>query len=385
MIYFDSAATTLQKPPQVSLAVKNAMQRCASVGRGGHKAAMEAAKTVFDCRALAGELFGAEAEQVVFTMNATHGLNIAIGTLVPDFGRVVISGFEHNAVTRPLYAKNANVTVAGTHLFSREDTLAAFEDALRQRPHAAICTQVSNVFGYILPIEEIASLCRQYGVPLIIDAAQAAGTLPVSLRETGARFIAMPGHKGLYGPQGTGLLLCADGGQPLLFGGTGSNSAEQEMPDFMPDRLEAGTHNVCGIAGLAEGLRFVRARTPQKILRHEQRLLQLLVSELRALPRLRLFTGEGQSGVLSFTVRDTDCEEAASLLAAHGAAVRAGLHCAPLAHESAGTKESGTVRVSFSAFNSAQEVREFARLCKKLFGAAEKAQFPTCYWRENRI
>lgn len=385
MIYFDSAATTLQKPPQVALAVKNAMHRCASVGRGGHWASMEAAKTVLDCRELAAELFGAETEQVVFTMNATHGLNIAIGTLVPEGGRVVVSGFEHNAVTRPLYAKNAHVTVAGTRLFSQEDTLAAFEEALRQKPHAAICTQVSNVFGYILPVAQIAALCRQYGVPLIIDAAQAAGTLPVSLKETGARFIAMPGHKGLYGPQGTGLLLCADGGEPLLFGGTGSNSAEQAMPDFLPDRLEAGTHNVCGIAGLAEGLRFVRTKTPQVILQHEQRLLRQLRVLLGGLPHLHLFTGEGQSGVLSFTVEDTDCEEAAALLADHGVAVRAGLHCAPLAHASAGTEESGTVRVSFSAFNTAQEVREFARLCKKLFGSAEKAQFPTCYWRENRI
>ena len=379
MIYFDSAATTLQKPPQVALAVQDAMRRCASVGRGGHKAAMAAAETVYSCRELAAELLGAEAEQVIFTMNATHGLNIAVNTLVPMGGRVVVSGFEHNAVTRPLHARNARLTTAGRRLFSPEDTLAAFEEALAEKPDAVICTQVSNVFGYILPMAHIAALCRSRGVPLIIDASQAAGTLPVSLKETGARFIAMPGHKGLYGPQGTGLLLCADGAEPILYGGTGSNSAEQEMPDFLPDRLEAGTHNVCGIAGLAAGLRFVRAQTPQRILRHEQKLLRLLAAELRLLPRLHLFTGKEQAGVLSFTVEGMDCEEAAALLAAHHAAVRAGLHCAPTAHESAGTLESGTVRVSFSAFNTEREVREFARLCKKLFGSTEKAQFPTCY------
>ena len=379
MIYFDSAATTLQKPPQVALAVQDAMRRCASVGRGGHKAAMAAAETVYSCRELAAELLGAEAEQVIFTMNATHGLNIAVNTLVPMGGRVVVSGFEHNAVTRPLHARNARLTTAGRRLFSPEDTLAAFEEALAEKPDAAICTQVSNVFGYILPMAHIAALCRSRGVPLIIDASQAAGTLPVSLKETGARFIAMPGHKGLYGPQGTGLLLCADGAEPILYGGTGSNSAEQEMPDFLPDRLEAGTHNVCGIAGLAAGLRFVRAQTQQRILRHEQKLLRLLAAELRSLPRLHLFTGKEQAGVLSFTVEGMDCEEAAALLAAQHAAVRAGLHCAPTAHESAGTLESGTVRVSFSAFNTEREVREFARLCKKLFGSTEKAQFPTCY------
>ena len=379
MIYFDSAATTLQKPPQVALAVQDAMRRCASVGRGGHKAAMAAAETVYSCRELAAELLGAEAEQVIFTMNATHGLNIAVNTLVPMGGRVVVSCFEHNAVTRPLHARNARLTIAGRRLFSPEDTLAAFEEALAEKPDAVICTQVSNVFGYILPMAHIAALCRSRGVPLIIDASQAAGTLPVSLKETGARFIAMPGHKGLYGPQGTGLLLCADGAEPILYGGTGSNSAEQEMPDFLPDRLEAGTHNVCGIAGLAAGLRFVRAQTPQRILRHEQKLLRLLAAELRSLPRLHLFTGKEQAGVLSFTVEDMDCEEAAALLAAQHAAVRAGLHCAPTAHESAGTLESGTVRVSFSAFNTEREVREFARLCKKLFDSTEKAQFPTCY------
>ena len=379
MIYFDSAATTLQKPPQVALAVQDAMRRCASVGRGGHKAAMAAAETVYSCRELAAELLGAEAEQVIFTMNATHGLNIAVNTLVPMGGRVVVSGFEHNAVTRPLHARNARLTTAGRRLFSPEDTLAAFEEALAEKPDAAVCTQVSNVFGYILPMAHIAALCRSRGVPLIIDASQAAGTLPVSLKETGARFIAMPGHKGLYGPQGTGLLLCADGAEPILYGGTGSNSAEQEMPDFLPDRLEAGTHNVCGIAGLAAGLRFVRAQTQQRILRHEQKLLRLLAAELRSLPRLHLFTGKEQAGVLSFTVEGMDCEEAAALLAAQHAAVRAGLHCAPTAHESAGTLESGTVRVSFSAFNTEREVREFARLCKKLFGSTEKAQFPTCY------
>lgn len=385
MIYLDSAATTLQKPQSVARAVQYAIQHEASVGRGGHPAAMAAAETVFGCRELAGELFEAEPEQVVFTMNATHGLNIAIHTLVPQGGRVVISGFEHNAVTRPLHAKNAQITVAGTQLFSPEDTLAAFDEALREKPDAVVCTQVSNVFGYILPLEEIAALCRMRGVPLIVDASQAAGTLPVRLKTLGARFIAMPGHKGLYGPQGTGLLLCADGGAPLLFGGTGSNSESQEMPEFLPDRLEAGTHNVCGIAGLAEGLRFVKKRTPKAIVRHEQTLLRELQAQFRSIARIRPFFGRAQSGVVSFIVEGMDCEEFAALLGQHGAAVRAGLHCAPLAHQSAATAESGTVRVSFSAFNTVCEVQRFALLCKKLLSGTEKQQFNTCYCSENRI
>ena len=258
MIYFDSAATTLQKPPSVAEAVARAIRTHASVGRGGHPAAERAAQTVFACRSLAGQLFDAAPEQVVFTMNATHGLNLAIKTLVKPGDCVIVSGFEHNAVLRPLHAVGAELTVVGTALFRPDRLLEELAQALARRPAAVVCTHVSNVFGYILPLADIAALCRMHGVPLIVDASQSAGTLPVSLEKTGAAFIAMPGHKGLYGPQGTGLLLCAMPGRPLLEGGTGSNSEQIAMPDFLPDRLEAGTHNVCGIGGLLAGLRFVR-------------------------------------------------------------------------------------------------------------------------------
>lgn len=376
MIYFDAAATTLQKPPQVFSAVQKAMQTCASVGRGGHAAAQRAAETVFDCRIEAAKLFDAEAEQVIFTSNATHGLNIAIRSLVPPGAKVVTSGFEHNAVMRPLYALYAEILQAGRRLFDAQETVEAFEMALRQGVSAAVCTHCSNVFGYILPIEEIARLCRQYRVPLIIDASQSAGTLPVSLSKSGAAFIAMPGHKGLYGPQGTGILLCADGGEPLLFGGTGGNSLSAEMPDFLPDRLEAGTHNVCGLAGLADGLRYVRRRTPSAILRHELSLKKRLEREL---PELSIFSGKPQSGVVSFTVEGEDCEEFARRLATYGIAVRAGLHCAPSAHRTAGTLSAGTVRLSFSDFNTMQEVHFFAQIYKKLLRNRKNRHFPTCY------
>lgn len=367
MIYFDSAATSLQKPPEVAAAVVRAMRTNASVGRGGHAAAEAAAQTVFSCRQEAAALFDTRPEQVVFTMNATHGLNLAIHSLVKPNARVVTSGFEHNAVLRPLYARRTQLLTAGQRLFDEEDLLEGFEFLLRTRPDAAVCTHVSNVFGFILPIDEIAALCRRYGVPLIIDASQSAGILPLSLRETGAAFIAMPGHKGLLGPQGTGLLLCAGETVPLLQGGTGSSSELADMPDFLPDRLEAGTHNVCGIAGLREGLRFVRRKTPEALLRHEQSLVRLLRTGLREVPALTPYFGAPQSGVVSFTVRGMDCEEAAQCLARAGVAVRAGLHCAPQAHRTAGTFATGTVRVSFSPFNRGEEVRRFVHLSKKLF------------------
>lgn len=366
-MYFDSAATTLQKPPQVGQAVQRALTRCASVGRSGHRAAMEAAETVFACRQAAGRLFDAEAEQVVFTMNATHGLNLALRSLCRPEMRVVCSGYEHNAVLRTLRALGVNLRVAGRKLFDREGCLRDFADALAEGAELVVCNCCSNVFGYILPTRELADLCRSYGVPLILDASQAAGTLPVSLRDSGAAFIAMPGHKGLYGPQGTGILLCADGAEPLLYGGTGGDSLSPAMPEYLPDRLEAGTHNVCGIAGLLEGLRFVERMTPERILRHERRLLQEVVRGLTGMDGVRLYTGQGQSGVLSLTVEGRDCEELGQELARRDVAVRGGLHCAPLAHESGGTLPDGTLRLSFSAFNTPQEGKRLVEICKKVF------------------
>ena len=265
MIYLDNGATSLHKPAAVYRAVQDAMRCCANPGRGGYGTSMNAANTVYRCRERAAALFGCAPEQVIFTSNCTHGLNIAIRSLVKPGGRVVISGFEHNAVTRPLHLLGADVNVAGRRLFDRADTLQCFEDALKRGAGAAIFTHVSNAFGYILPVEELAQLCHRYGVPFVVDAAQSAGSLDVRMDRLGADFIAMPGHKGLLGPQGTGILLCGGDAQPLLAGGTGSDSVNQSMPDFLPDRLEAGTLNVPGIAGLSAGLQYLLRRGSKEI------------------------------------------------------------------------------------------------------------------------
>lgn len=365
MIYLDSAATTLQKPAAVSKAVRMAMERMASPGRGGHRPAMLAAETAFACREEAAKLFGvAEPEHVVLTFNATHGLNIAIKSLVRPGSTVLISGYEHNAVTRTLAAiKGVKVRVAESELFRPDLLLSRFEKLLTGDVSAVICNHVSNVFGYVLPIPEIAALCRDRKKPLIVDASQSAGCLSVSLKEWGAAFIAMPGHKGLYGPQGTGLLLCSsDAVRPLIEGGTGSASAQQEMPEFLPDRLEAGTHNVPGVAGLLEGMRFVERQGTGAILEHERRLALRAVRGLERIPGVEVFASPNllnQAGVISFRVPAMDCEAVGEALGQAGIAVRAGLHCAPLAHRSAGTFESGTVRISFSAFNQMGEVDRF--------------------------
>lgn len=345
MIYLDNGATSFHKPPEVKQAVVRAMEQCANPGRGGYAAAMAAAQTVYRCRETAGKMFSCEPEQVVFTPNCTHGLNIAIRTLVKPGSRVLISGFEHNAVTRPLHQLGAQLHIAGRKVFDWPDMLTEFENGLKSGVDAAVFTHVSNVFGYILPVEDMAGLCRQYGVPFAVDAAQSAGMLEVNLQRWGADFIAMPGHKGLLGPQGTGLLLCNRLPEPLLCGGTGSQSLQQEMPDFLPDRGEAGTVNVPGIAGLNAGMHYVNRLGVDRILRREQLQAATCAKGLKKLGFL-VFAGEHQGGTVSF-VPGMDCEVAAQYLAEHGIAVRAGLHCAPLAHGSAGTLETGTVRVSF--------------------------------------
>ncbi len=368
MIYFDAAATTWQKPPQVRRAVARAMEQLASPGRGGYRQAGAAEREMYECRASAASLFGCEPEQVVFTMNATHGLNIAIKSLVRRGSRVVISGFEHNAVLRPLYAIGARTVTAGRSLFDPERVLDAFDRALTRDTACAVCTHVSNVFGFILPVDAIAALCRDRSLPLIIDASQSAGILPVSLKDTGARFIAMPGHKSLYGPQGTGLLLCAEPGKPLLEGGTGTQSRLSGMPGELPERHEAGTPNVCGIAGLRAGLDFLYTCAPGELAAHEAGLCRHLAGLLEREDAVTCFLGpqDCQSGVLSLRIRGLDCEDAAELLAQKGIAVRAGLHCAPLAHESAGTLDGGTVRLSFSAFNTLRETGIFAQAVREL-------------------
>lgn len=370
MIYLDSAATTLQKPKRAVRAAAWSIENLASPGRGGHRPAMRAGETLYQCRLEAAELFDVpDPEQVVFTFNATHGLNIAIKTLVKPGDTVLISGYEHNAVTRPLAAiPGVTVKTVQAPLFRQDLFLEEFKRQLTPQVNAVICTHVSNVFGCILPVEQVAALCVRAGIPLIVDASQSAGCLEVSMRKLRAAFIALPGHKGLYGPQGTGLLLCGGEAAPLLEGGTGSQSLRQTMPELLPDRLEAGTHNVCGIAGLLEGIRFVKKLGPENILEHERMLTARAVEKLRGTPGLHLYadpTWERQSGVCSFWHERLDCETLGERLGRQGIAVRAGLHCAPLAHQTAGTLEHGTVRFSPSAFNTLREMERFAHALRR--------------------
>ena len=364
MIYLDNGATSFHKPPAVYRAVMDAMRSCANPGRGGYGAAILAARKIYGCREEAAKIFDCQPRQVILTSGCTYGLNIAIRSLVHPGSRVLTSGFEHNAVTRVLYALQAKITVAGRKLFDWDNLLTEWEKALKQGQNAAVFTHVSNVFGYILPVDAMAALCRRYGVPFVVDAAQSAGSLPVSLKKIGADFIAMPGHKGLLGPQGTGLLLCSREGIPLLYGGTGSESRNQDMPDFLPDRLEAGTLNVPGFAGLREGLRYLSREGVETIGKREHKQMKQCAEELQNMG-MQVFSGPHQAGTVSF-LPGIDSEEAADFLGKQRIAVRAGLHCAPLAHESAGTLQTGTVRVSFGYNCNPAETYGFLRAASKL-------------------
>lgn len=363
MIYLDAGATSFHKPPQVFRAVSRAMETCANPGRGGYPAAMAAAEQVYACREAAGQLFDCDPEQVVLTTSCTHGLNLAIHSLVKPGMTVVVSGFEHNAVTRPLHALGANIRVAGRKLFDWGDTLTEFEKGLNGA-HVAVFTHVSNVFGYVLPVEALAAMCRERGIPFILDAAQSAGVLEVSLEKLGADFIAMPGHKGLLGPQGTGLLLCRQGGEPLLYGGTGNASRAQVMPEDLPERLEPGTLNVPGYAGLTAGLNWLFRTGVENVYAREYRQLRRCVVGLEKLG-MQVFAGPHQAGTVSF-LTGMDCEEAAEILAKEGIDLRAGLHCAPYAHESAGTLDTGTLRVSYGYGAEDWQTRAFLRAASKL-------------------
>ena len=376
-IYFDSAATTLKKPPTVREAMYRAVGEMTSPGRGGHGAAMRASDMAYACREEIAALFRVpNPEHVVFTANATHGLNMAMKSAVSRGDRVVISGYEHNSVTRPLFAMGAKIAIAKGKLF---DPVAVFEDFRREIAMGAklvVCNHVSNVFGFVLPMQEIAALCHARKIPLMIDASQSAGVIEIDAAALGADFIAMPGHKSLYGPQGIGVLLCRESPKrTLLEGGTGSDSLHVAMPEHLPDRLEVGTPNMPGIAGLLAGIRFVKKQGISNISRHGQTLHRRLIRALEPIEGIHLYTAsraEDQTAVLSLRVEGVDCEELGAKLSEMGVMTRAGLHCAPLAHQSAGTLETGTLRLSICKFNTPQEVDRCKRIIAHVVNKLKK-------------
>ncbi|WP_066459397.1 aminotransferase class V-fold PLP-dependent enzyme [Anaerotruncus rubiinfantis] len=377
MTYFDNAATTFPKPLAVKAAVDQALVRYgANPGRSGHDLSVETAEQVFGVRTKAAAFFGAADEsQIVFTQNCTYAVNIVIKGLLCHGDHVIISDLEHNAVLRPVHALATRgvitYSMAKTSL-DDEETVDAFRRLIRPETRAIITTHASNVFGVKIPIEKLAVLARQYGLYFIVDAAQTAGVEPIDVSGMGIDFLCTAGHKSLYGPTGTGLLITALGSRltPLAEGGTGSVSADYNQPDFMPDRHESGTLNTVGILGLGAGIDFVNRHGIGRIAHYETMVARCIYDEISTEPNVVLYTPAPQQGVnlpvLSFNIKGKSSEETTGLLNQAGFALRGGLHCAPSAHEKYGTLDGGTARISVGAFNTVEQGYDLACAIKRI-------------------
>lgn len=363
-IYLDNAATTWPKPEEVYRAVDTAMRKHgANPGRGSYRMSVDAQRMVDDTRQEVCRLFNAPAlERVIFTLNCTDALNIVLKGLIKAGDRVVTGPYEHNSVTRPLNALRrcgAQVAVAKSTKTYGID-LDHFREVCRERVDYVVLSHASNVTGCVSPVKEIAEITHERGGLLILDTAQSAGDLEIDMQGLGIDILAAAGHKGLFGPMGTGVLVLSAPlpVRPFREGGTGFKSESPEQPDEFPWRLEAGTLNLPGIAGLAAGVRFVKSIGVNAIAEHEASLARVLADGLRQIDGVSVFCDPApRTGVVSFRLDAADVAVTGTILdEAFGIAVRTGLHCSPAAHHAIGTFPEGTVRVSFGQFNTRGDV-----------------------------
>lgn len=376
MIYLDNAATTWPKPEGVYQAADHCLRTMgANPGRGGHRMAREASMLLYETREALAELFNiADANQLAFTHNATDAINMALLGLVRPGDTIVTTAMEHNAVARAIRvaeAQGAKITIIPCNaagVLNMEEMAAA----IRKKPKAVVMTHASNVTGTIMPVAEVGSLTKKMGVCLLIDAAQTAGVEAIDVTAMGIDILAFSGHKGLLGPQGTGGLYVheAIAIKPLRVGGTGSLSESDRQPDFMPDKLESGTPNTPGLAGLKAGVEFILHTGRRRIQAKELALTQLLLEGLQQIPGISLY-GQmdctNRTAVVSFTVNGKDSGQIAYLLdKEYEIACRSGLHCAPWAHRTIGSLATGTIRLSPGYFNTAEEIGQTLKAVREL-------------------
>ena len=359
---FDNSAGTYPKPVSVRRAVDAALREVGgNPGRSGHALSMKAAQQIYNVRRSAAEFFGAQTENTAFVPNCTYALNMVIKGLMQYGGHIIISGWEHNSVSRPVYAltKHSGVRCSVAEIFDdTEQTIDRMEKLIRRDTLCICCTAASNVTGRILPYREIAELSRRHGIAFVCDCAQAAGILPVSLAD-GISFICTSGQKGLYGPTGTGLII-SSGEYPLstiIEGGTGATSGELTQTPYMPEKLENGTLNTAGIIGLGAGVDFVKSKGIGNIRRHEAALCGYFQRELLKLGAEVYDKDADRVPIVAFNLRGMTSEETAAKLSEGGFALRGGLHCAALAHETLGTAGRGAVRFSPSVFSTMQQTK----------------------------
>lgn len=374
MIYLDNAATSLRRPECVVHAVADALCSLGNVGRGAHEGALSAGRTVYDCREKLCRFFGGDdPNRVCFTANATEALNAAIFGLLSAGDHVITTDLEHNSVLRPLY-RLEKVGLELSFLAADRQGLVDYDalpGLLQKNTRALVCTHASNLTGNLLDIKRLAAFCREQGLLFILDASQTAGSLPINLSETGVSVLCFTGHKALMGPQGTGGMLIGPGVElrPFKTGGSGVQSHLKEQPSAYPARMEAGTLNGHGIAGLSAALDHINEIGLETIHRHETVLMRAFYEQVRAIPQVKVygdFRGD-RAPIVSLNVGDLDSGAVADVLMTdYGIAVRSGAHCAPRMHAALGTTAQGAVRFSFGWFNTVEEVMTAAQAIKEI-------------------
>jgi len=372
MINFDNAATTFPKPIEVQTAVAEAIQKYGgNAGRGGHELAMRTSNAVFEAREEAAEFFGAQPENVVFTLNCTLALNMAIQGIMSGGGHLIISHLEHNASARPAaelaFKKKISLSIAEIS-DNDDETVENFRSLICRDTKAIVCTIASNVTGQILPYRRIAHLCAEHGICFIADGAQACGILDIKM-DDGINILCTAGHKGLYGITGTGLLI-SDGKfpiAPIIQGGTGSASSSLKQPDFLPDSLESGTINIIGAISVKAGIKFVKKIGIQKIFNHEDKICRRFISELLNDDKIIIYRSPEcrYVPIVSFNIKNLPPEQVSSILSEHHFGLRAGFHCAALAHAHLGT-ENGTIRFAPSVFSRELDAIHLANTIKNI-------------------
>lgn len=375
MIYFDNAATTLQKPETVAKAVAEAITSLGNAGRGAYDASLHSMRMVYETRELVNEFFNGDGpEQVAFMSNATEALNTAIYGMLQPGDHVITTAMEHNSVLRPLYLMEQQ-GVALTILPVEKDGMISsesFEAAIRPDTEAVVCTYASNVTGTALNLYRIGEACKRHGLHFIVDVSQAAGILPVDMQAMNIDALCFTGHKGLFGPQGTGGLCLRKGIsiRPLKSGGSGIHSFDKEQPHFMPELLEAGTVNAHSIAGLKAGIEYIKQEGLEKLYTKEALLTKTFYEGVRRIEGVKVygnFEQEKRAPLVALNIRDEDAGKVAEILwEDYGIATRAGAHCAPLMHEALGTTNQGVVRFSFSSFNTMEEIKAAIEAVKEL-------------------
>lgn len=375
MIYLDNAATTLHKPQQVIDAVVHAMQSMGNCARGTHEEALDAARTVYDARVRLASLFGCpRVDRVAFTANSTEALNMAINGLIDPGDHVISTDLEHNSVLRPLYRLEAE---HGAELsFVPADKLgnvdyADFERLMKPNTRAVVCTNASNLTGTVLDIERIAKTAHSHGALVIVDASQTAGCWPIDMKKMGIDVLCFTGHKGLMGPQGTGGICVKEGIKirPFKVGGSGVQSYSRTHPAEYPTRLEAGTLNGHGIAGLGAAAKFISETGVENIHAKERSLMLRFYEGVKNIEGVTVYGDftKDKTAIVALNIRDYESGEVSyELSQGYGIATRPGAHCAPRMHKALGTAEVGAVRFSFSFYNTEEEIDEAVRAVAEL-------------------